>query len=224
MTEVKASLSAIAPEKKSDSIIMSEKCDDLWTSACLGDKGKWASAELLFTEAVAKKYFIPFLVGKEKVKVYGNPLTMYHRSLFWKDRVTQDVDTNADSGVIHLLPGLELSSCCCEFVVLWSYMNGVFDSSHYVKRTNLIDGIDQVLAIWNLHIYFGVKVYNVETLLELVLKGVASYGVSKLPNDKLHKLVDWSIGLGKDDPETADKVISVIRRRVLGNAYSQYTS
>jgi len=221
MTDLKANTPVAITEKKSDAILGPQgpqTCDDLWTLASLDNNGDWGAAKLLFTEEVAKEHFKSFLVGKEKIKVYGNPLTMYHRSLFWKDALKKSTD------VSHLLPNIELSTCCCEFIVLWSFINGALDFSHHIKRTNLVNAIDQTLVIWTIHIYFGVKVGDILSLIDLAKSEVDKSKKGKTDRIKIRKLLDWSIGLSAEgELETADKVIGIIRQAVLGYSYTQYT-
>ena len=214
MTDTKANTPATVTEKKLDAILAPQTCDDLWTLASLDNNGDWEAAKLLFTEEVAKEHFKPFLVGKEKIKIYGNPLTMCHRSLFWKDVLKKNTN------VSHLLPNCELSTCCCEFIVLWSFINGVLDFSHQIKRTNLVSDIDRTLVIWTIHTYFGVKVGGLLTLVDIVKSEIGKS--KKIDRTKIRKLLDWSIMLSAEgELETADEVLGIIRQAVLGYSYTQ---
>lgn len=105
------------------------------------------TAERLFTKSTASKYFTTFLVGQEKIPVYGNPVIMARSSIYFNNLL----EFNECTETLELLTDIKITEYPLQFVLLWSYLNGISNFSNTLSKAKL----DEIFRFNELHDYFG---------------------------------------------------------------------
>jgi len=220
MTEKKAELSLL----KSCSELT---CEALFTSAYPGfdssdkkqddfggDSVLRGMYELFNTE-LASEYFSPYLLGEEKIKVYGNPMIMRAHSGHWRimgemngfisdlkktDKSVKRVEEN----YIHVAPHIQVGKFALQTVNCWSFMNGITDEPcDFVSLDRSNDAsIQEVFRVLELCDYFQINI-NINVLPECVdciEKITSNWTYLDLERMELiGRMLTWSAKLGSKE-------------------------
>lgn len=116
------------------------------------DERSMSAQKDLFTTEVASKYFTPFFIGKEKIKVYGNPITMSIDSPYWYNLKKSGL---AEPGeIVHILTEFSVTKYPDQFVMMWLWMNQMV---RYCWIYNKWLSLDEIFYIAELMNYFGIE-------------------------------------------------------------------
>lgn len=139
---------------------LDEKQDDLlelFSSSLSTDNAKANSLQvkLILDPTNAAKYFTCFEVGKEKIKLYGNPVVMSVRSKLFKTLLEND-DAIKDGTA--LAPEMEVKPKLLSLINLWIWMNGINTQSYFYNLENMT--LTFLSDIWDWFKYFDLDPSN----------------------------------------------------------------
>ena len=205
-------------EKKTELVLLNWSsglsCEQLFTSAYPlfdpSSKGNLDDSIMhsmyeLFNSKLASQHFTPYLVGQERVKVYGNPMVMRAHSGYWRniremnDFVSEVKDLKGaeetEYGLRHVAPHILVTEFPTQFVDCWCYMNGVTTQPYEYESISDLS-LPEIFKSLQLSDYFQtVSDIQTDSLIQIgnITKNWRSLDLERI--ELINRLSTWSAKL-----------------------------